>query len=46
MQFSITKFVIVNLVTLVITIPTDELHWMMTVSSVVPLAVLPMSEML
>ena len=37
---------LVKLVILLIVIPTAELHWMMTVSSVVPLAVLSMSEML
>jgi len=34
-----------NNIILVITLPTDELHWM-TVSGVVTLVVLPMNEML
>ena len=44
-QFLITIFRIVKLVMLVITIPTEEVHWM-TVSGAAPLTVLPMSEML
>ena len=47
MHFWNVKFLIVIFVALIIEIPikSDKLHWM-TVFSVVPLAVLPMSEML
>ena len=45
---SIIRFLITNVETLVIVIHLvwGYIHWMVTVSSVVPLAVLPMSEML